>query len=69
MKKSLHPLWIYNQKNTDTWKYLDVIIGGDIDKRTAYVRRWVLNPDFKYKHLDKNYEMELSISERKRVQS
>ena len=49
-------LWPHDKDDKTTWKYCDVIIGGNKDKKTLYVKKWVLNPDFKYKHLDPSYQ-------------
>jgi len=53
-------LWKYQHDDKTTWKYIDVQITGSIVRGTAFVKKWVLNPDFKYKHLDKNYEGDIN---------
>ena len=52
---SLKKLWPHKPDDDTTWKYSDVIIGYNKKTNKLYVKEWVLNPDFKYKHLDPNY--------------
>lgn len=58
----LKMLWPYSNKDGATWKYKDCIINGhkDRQKDTRFVKKWILNPGFKYKHLDPNYPKEIS---------
>jgi len=65
MKSGLKKLWPHLASDKRTWKYSNVVIGGTIENGTAYVKRWVLNPSFKYKHLDRSYEKEYNIAMRK----
>ena len=56
-KNKLTPLWHHDQKDESTWKYLDCEIGGEKGKR--FIRRWIINCNFKYKHLDPSYPKSL----------
>lgn len=47
----LKKLWPHKPDDETTWKYSDVIISGE-RKGKRFIKEWVLNKDFKYKHLD-----------------
>lgn len=64
MKSQLKKLWPHQADDKRTWKYSNVIIGGTFENGTAYIKGWVLNPSFKYKHLDPSYEKEYNIAMR-----
>lgn len=53
-------LWPYKNDDKSTWKYIDCEIGGEKQKR--FIKEWILNPDFAYKHLDPHYPL---ITEKK----
>lgn len=46
-------LWTYNPHDMTTWKYLDFVMTGTLKSRTAHAKFWILNPEFKFAHLDK----------------
>lgn len=48
-QKNMSPLWQYQVDDLTTWKYLNVNFKHKGKEQTA----WVLNPLFKFKHLDK----------------
>lgn len=54
MRPKLKMLWPYKHDDVTTWKYLDCVLSGEYCRRKI-VHRWILNPDFKYKHLDPEY--------------
>lgn len=45
----LKPIWKYDDKDVTTWKYIDCRI--KYQNEDAIVS-WILNPVFKYSHLD-----------------
>lgn len=47
--------WPYDINDTSTWKYIDFVMTGTLKGRTANCKYWILNPDFKYEHLDPNH--------------
>jgi hypothetical protein len=52
----LRMLWPYDRDNTATWKYIDCIIVGEHSRgNNRFVKQWILNPNFAYKHLDPHY--------------
>ncbi len=55
--KCLKKLWNYDHDDKTTWKYSDVIIGGGGGRK--FIKEWILNPDFQYKHLDHTYPLAL----------
>lgn len=52
----LKKYWTYNINDEKTWKYIDCIV--DKKDGVAYVKRWILNPNFAYKHKDPQRELE-----------
>jgi hypothetical protein len=44
--------WKYEHDDKTTWKYLDFAVGDDRHGRAGHIRHWILNPNFKYRHLD-----------------
>lgn len=42
-------LWPWNPYDRNTWKYIDYVIKGTKEDPIIF---WILNPNFKYKHLD-----------------
>jgi hypothetical protein len=57
----LQPYWKYEFEDKTTWKYIDCVIGGSHHTSKIFVKQWILNPDFKYKHLDPNYGKRVSL--------
>lgn len=49
MKKHLIPYWNYDPNDITTWKYICEQQTNPHRKKNL---RWILNPEFKYKHLD-----------------
>lgn len=47
----LRKLWPYHPDDKSTWKYIDCLVSGDYGQ-VRRVRKWILNPDFAYRHLD-----------------
>ena len=44
-------LWDYDHEDKTTWAYLDChVIRNNLGKSVRVVK-WIVNPDFKYKHL------------------
>jgi hypothetical protein len=56
-EKELKPLWPYDYEDKTTWKYSDCILTKGLKHRL--VKKWILNPEFKYKHLDPSYPKEV----------
>lgn len=46
--------WNYDKDDTSTWKYIDCKIKFKEGNR-FFFRKWILNPNFAYKHLDPYY--------------
>ena len=53
-KNKLRMLWPYNYHDRSTWKYIDLVLYGEKKDNNSKVSSWILNPDFKYAHLDKS---------------
>ncbi len=54
-KKDFSPLptlWKYKADDITTHKYKECIVRGDIKSGTCTVK-WILNPDFLYRHLER----------------
>lgn len=49
MKKHLVPYWNYDPNDIMTWKYICEQQTNPHQKKNL---RWILNPEFKYQHLD-----------------
>ncbi len=52
---NLERLWMHDEKEKVTWKYLGFDVKKDRVTQEEYIT-WRLNPDFIYKHLDKEKE-------------
>lgn len=52
-KDPMNKLWQFKINDKTTWPYLDCQVSSKDGK--PYIKKWIKNPDFKYKHLMKNY--------------
>ena len=52
--KKMFQLWPNKKDDTTTWKYIDCILESD-GSGGRKLRKYILNPEFKYKHLDPNW--------------
>lgn len=53
--EKLKKLWPFDYEDITTWKYIDCKI---VKKnKDNIIKEWVLNPKFKYSHLDVKYNV------------